>query len=246
MPVYRRALASGPSTVPREPPLLAMHLFLTDRISCPRCGPAFGLILLAHEVRDRRVLEGDLGCSNCRETYPVRGGFGDLRIPPRAPLPSPAADFDTASVDPEEILRVGALLGVTEGPGTLLIKGPAARYAAGLAELIPMVEVVGLESALIGDQESEGVSRMIAQLRIPFFSGSFMGILLSGEVTDRDLDEAARVVAPLGRVVVLDASPEAGLRAEALGLKILLEEEGVLVAQHEQTGSPPLVTLRGL
>ena len=24
-----------------------MHLFLTDRLSCPRCGPEFGLILLA-------------------------------------------------------------------------------------------------------------------------------------------------------------------------------------------------------
>jgi len=223
-----------------------MHILLTDRITCPRCGPRFGLILLAHEVRDRRVLEGDLGCFNCQEKYPVRGGFGDFRIPPRTPLPSPSADFETEFVDGEEVFRLGAFLGVTEGPGTLLIKGPAARFAAGLAELIGGVEVVGLEPNLIGEKESEGVSRMVADSRIPFFSGSFRGILLSGETGERDLDEAARVVAPLGRVVVLEAPPEAFRWVEALGLKVLLREEGVLVAQQEQTETLPLVTLRGL
>ncbi len=213
-----------------------MHILLTDRITCPRCGAGFGLILLAHEVRDRRVLEGDLGCFNCREKYPVRGGFGDFRIPPRTPLPSSSADLDTASVDGEEIFRLGALLGVTEGPGTILIKGPAARFAAGLAEIIGGVEVVGLDPNLIGEEESEGVSRMVAGARIPFFSGSFRGILLSGETKEQELEEAARVVAPFGRVVVLEAPPEAILWVEALGLKVLLREGGALVAQQEQTG----------
>jgi hypothetical protein len=86
---------------------------------------------------------------------------------------------------------------------------------------------------------------MVADSRIPFFSGSFRGILLSGETGERDLDEAARVVAPLGRVVVLEAPPEAFRWVEALGLKVLLREEGVLVAQQEQTETLPLVTLRG-
>jgi len=223
-----------------------MHLSLTDRIICPRCGPDFGLILLAQEVREHRVLEGDLGCSNCREQYPVRGGFGDLRPPPRTAIPPPVAALDTVSSDPEEIVRLGALTGVTEGPGTLLIKGPAARFAAGLAGLIDGVEVVGLDWNLIGEQESEGVSRLVTHSRIPFSSGSFRGIVLSGDVKDTDLDEAARVVGPSGRVVVLAASPGAGRRVKALGLKVLLQEEGVLVAQQEQTRPLPLVTLRGL
>ncbi|MFH1764711.1 MAG: hypothetical protein ABIF09_11010 [Gemmatimonadota bacterium] len=219
---------------------------MTDRIICPRCGPDFRLILLAHLVRDRRVLEGDLGCSNCRETYPVRGGFGDLRIPPRVPIPAPSADREGMSVDSEEILRVAALLGVTEGPGTLLIRGPAARFSKGLAELIGGVEVVGLEFDLIGAQESEGVSRMVSDARIPFISNSFRGILLSGEVGEREVEEAARVVVPAGRVVVMDVTLDAGYPMEALGLKVMLQEEGVLVAQAERTRSLPLVTLRGL
>ncbi len=30
-----------------------MHLLLTDRLTCPRCGPDHGLILLAREIVDR-------------------------------------------------------------------------------------------------------------------------------------------------------------------------------------------------
>ena len=63
-----------------------MHLLLTDRLTCPRCGPEFGLVLLADRLEDRRVLEGALGCPNCRDRYPVRDGFGDLRPPPRTDI----------------------------------------------------------------------------------------------------------------------------------------------------------------
>jgi uncharacterized protein YbaR (Trm112 family) len=51
-----------------------MHILLTDILTCPRCGPAFGLILLAEQTAGRRVLQGVLGCANCRERYPVRDG----------------------------------------------------------------------------------------------------------------------------------------------------------------------------
>ena len=223
-----------------------MHLFLTDRITCPRCGPEFGLILLAHEVRDRRVLEGDLGCFNCREKYPVRSGFADLRVPPRSPIDPPFADFDMASVDSEETLRLAALMGVTEGPGALLIKGPAARHATSLAKLIDGVEIVGIEPDLIGAEEEDGVSRMVAHRRFPFFSATFRGIILSGEEVHEDLDEAARAVAPLGRIVILNAPVEITHRVETLGLKVLLQEGGVLVARRERVESSPLITLRGL
>ena len=223
-----------------------MHLFLTDRIICPQCDPELGLILLAHEVRNHRVLEGDLGCHNCRETYPIRKGFADLRIPPRTPISPPDEDPDAGSADPESWLRLAALLGVTEGPGTLLIKGPVARGSAGLVQLVPGVEVVGLGPHLMGEPESEGVSRMDSHLRIPFFSDSLRGILLSGGIEERDIDEAVRVVAPSGRVVVFDASLEDGRRVEALGMRIILQEDGVLVARKERARSAPLITLRGL
>ena len=97
-----------------------MHILLTDRLICPRCGPGFGLILIADRLENRRVIEGSLGCPNCRDRFPVEGGFGDLRPPPRStrddapelePPPSPPA------------LEVAALLGLTDGPGNVALIG---------------------------------------------------------------------------------------------------------------------------
>ena len=141
---------------------------------------------------------------------------------------------------------MAALLGVAEGPGTLLIKGPAVRFATGLAQLIDGVEVVAIGADLMEGEESEGVSRMVAGHRIPFSSGTFRGILLSGEVAALDFDEAVRAVGPSGRIVVLDTPPESEEWVEAHGLNVLLQEGRVLITQRGQTEALPLVTLRGL
>jgi uncharacterized protein YbaR (Trm112 family) len=222
-----------------------MHLGLTDRLFCPRCGPDFGLILLANRIQDRRVLEGELGCSNCRGTYPVREGYADLRISPRSPPEYASPENDTASAESEDIVRLGALLGIAQGPGTLLVKGPAQVHAQRLAELIGGVEIVVIGTELMEMRESDSVSRVIARPRIPFFSDTFRGILLSGKIDDGDLAEAARSAAPSARVVVLDAPQGSAQDAEALGLKVLLKEDGVLVVLKGRSQSLPLITLRG-
>ncbi len=220
-----------------------MHLLLTDRLACPRCGPEFGLILLAHDVRAQRVHRGELGCPNCRQTYPVEGGVADLRSPPRGPLP-PSLPLDGAP-DPEETVRVASFLGVTEGPGTLLLKGPAAGHAPALSRLIPGVEVVADHPGLGGEEEREGVSRIVSGARLPFFDGTFRGGCLSGRWADRDLEELARVVAPPGRVVAMGGAEGAGDNLAAMGLEILANEGGVVVARRPRPGSSRLATLRG-
>lgn len=205
-----------------------MHILLTDLLSCPRCGPEFGLILLADRIEERRVLEGVLGCANCRERYPVRGGFGELRPAASAVPQGPAA------VEPggrEEAFRLAALMGVAEGPGFLLIAGPAARLAPGVASILDRgIEVVALDPGLAGWGEEPGVSRLDAGGRLPFYDRSLRAVALSGGASEQWLLEAARVVAPLGRVVVVDPPPDAAARLEALGFETLAEEPGTLVA----------------
>ena len=222
-----------------------MHLALTDRIFCPECGPEYGLILLAHDVRDRRVEEGDLGCPGCERRYPIRDGFADLRPPPRDPLPEAPPRAKGGAADHDEIIRLGALLGVTEGPGTLLLQGSAAKHAGALAELIGGVEVVTLESTILNDHENQGVSRMAASKQLPFFSATFRGVLLSGASTARPLEEAARVLAPKSRLVILRPSSVTREELTALGLTVLLDDDAALVSEKERAGSLPLLTLRG-
>ncbi|MDP2955591.1 MAG: hypothetical protein Q8N53_04155 [Longimicrobiales bacterium] len=206
-----------------------MHLLLTDRLSCPRCGPEFGLILLADLMADRRVVEGTLGCPNCRDGFPVRGGFGDLRAPPRGEL-APGRAGEPGPVDPLATDRLAALLGVAQGPGTLLLMGAAARQAAGLAARVQGVEVMALDADMAGWPEAPQVSRLAARPGIPVFSRTLRGVVVDGALGASWLAEAARVVARLSRVVVTDAPGDASAVLAGAGLQVLADEAGTVVA----------------
>lgn len=204
-----------------------MHLLLTDGLTCPRCGPDFGLVLLADELRDRRVLEGSLGCPNCRDAFPVTGGFADLRAPPRGPLAGgragPPDGFDRAEAE-----RLAALLGVVEGPGTVAFVGAPARHAAYWDEEADL-QVVGIDPDLVGWPEAPPVNRIAAAPGLPFRSAYLRGLCIEGLRGPPPLAEAVRVVAPGGRLVVADAPAEAPDTLRDAGLEILAEEPGTVV-----------------
>ena len=208
-----------------------MHILAADGLTCPRCGPEFPLILLANEVRQRRVLDGTLGCANCREGYPVRAGFGDLRPEPRrddgphAELPVP---------DEDAVDRAGALLDVSEGSRAVLV-GRAARFAAGLAERLPDIGFWAISPAMEAVEERDGVERMRVAGRLPFGDWSIRGVLVEGDDAPETISEAIRVLAPGHRVVILD--PPAGLRDLLLarGLKVATPADGVLLGARGGT-----------
>lgn len=150
-----------------------MHLLLVDHLTCPRCGPEFGLILMADGVSDRRVQSGSLGCFNCRERYPVANGQAHLLPPGEVQgeegsgdgLAGPeGARGDGATAgepreagDAEAAFRVAALLGIRKGPGHVLVAGEAARHARAVARLVEELEVVVLNregGAAGGDEEA--------------------------------------------------------------------------------------------
>lgn len=181
-------------------------------------------------MADRRVVDGKLGCANCRDAFPIRDGFGDLRAPPRGDLPEGRAGRDGPATDPAEAERWQALLGVAEGPGTLLLVGGPARAAATLARAVDGVEVVAVDPDLATWPELPRVSRMTARPGLPFFDGTLRGVVVDGALGPRWIREAARVVARLSRVVVVDAPADGSALLEEAGLKVLAEETGTIVA----------------
>ena len=214
-----------------------MHILLTDRLICPRCGPGFGLILIADRLENRRVIEGSLGCPNCRDRFPVEGGFGDLRPPPRStrdeapelqPLASPQA------------MEVAALLGLSDGPGNVALIGDMAGHATALAELVSSVEFIGIAPGLRGWEEGEGVSRMTTGASLPFSSGSLRGVGLFADREPSIAAELARVLARGGRIAVWSAGQggveggvqewEKALRSE--GLDVLVSEGSAVVVKR--------------
>lgn len=215
-----------------------MHLLLTDRLSCPRCGPEFGLILLAHRLDDRRVHEGELGCPNCRDSFPVRNAFADLRPPPRGPLPHglvgapPPSDPGGApdQHDREEAHRLLALIGIVGGPGMVVLVGAPARHAAALAAASEELQVVAIDPDVAAWPDTPRVSRLVAGPVLPFFSRMVRGVVVDGRAGAPVLVEAARLVAPRSRLMVVNAPPPAAGLLEEEGLEVLAAEGETVVA----------------
>jgi uncharacterized protein YbaR (Trm112 family) len=202
-----------------------MYILLTDALSCPRCGPGFGLLVQADRLEERRVLDGRLGCANCRETYPVRGGVAHLSLSPAAEADVPA---DAPADDPEAPVKLAALMGLAGARGLVLLEGPGGRHAAALAALVPEVEVVTVDDGR-GPMEP-GVSRVRAGAALPFRDGTMRGAALTGGTGDARLREALRVLAPGARLLVDPAGAETAARLRGLGAQVMLEQEGVVVA----------------
>lgn len=202
-----------------------MHASLTDAMTCPRCGPEYGLILLAEKVADRRILDGALGCANCRERYPVRDGFGDLRFG-RAP------QAQTQPETPADVMRLAALLGITEGPALVLVAGAQASHASALADLIEGIEVVAAWAPLAAEAERPGVSRFAISGNLPFRSASMRAVALTDAETVLLIEDAARVAAPRARVVVYSAEAALVERIERSGLRIIAKDERTTVAER--------------
>lgn len=205
-----------------------MHILLTDVLCCPRCGPEHGLIMLADRLVERRIIEGRLGCANCRNGYRVQDGVADLRYPPatgdRPARPAVADDADAA-------VRLAALLGLTGGAPMALLAGDASALAARLASLLPDVEVIASDPPR---PYPPGVSVVLTSGgRLPFRSLSLRAVALGRGATADPL-EALRTVAVGGRLVVDELGSRSRARLEENGARILLDEEGVAVASRER------------
>jgi hypothetical protein len=175
-----------------------------------------------------------MGCPNCRDRFPVEGGFGDFRPPPRSTRDR-APDIESPASPPET--EVAALLGLTDGRGNVALIGDMAGHATALAELVPDVEFVGIAPGLRSWEEGDGVSRMTTGAFLPFSSGSLRGV---GLFADSGLplaagpepslaSELARVLAPRGRIAVWGAVQDWEKALTSEGLDVLASGESALV-----------------
>lgn len=182
------------------------------------------MVLAADRIDDRRVQQGWLGCANCRERFEIREGVADLRFP--AALGALVIPLEADPAD--AAVRRAALLGLGPGHGMVVLLGPAAASAAVLAELMEGIEVVAVEAAPSTHPPQPGISRLVASARLPLADAFTRALATTGEFVD--LEEAARVVAPGGRIVVEAAAPATAERLRGAGFHILLDQDGVVVA----------------
>jgi uncharacterized protein YbaR (Trm112 family) len=205
-----------------------VHILLTDILTCPRCGPRAGLILLSDRIEDRRIASGRLGCANCREVYPIENGVADLRHPtvPRLETCPPGGE-------PEEdrAIRVAALLGAQPANATLLLVGGGSALAARVAEIFPEVHLVVSAPEPAGAAGAHALLSPIAHgARLPFRDGSFRGVAVVDVAVEPIALELARVLTPGARVVADGAPADAEEFLRDSGLDILLAQGSTVVA----------------
>ncbi|HEU0302156.1 MAG TPA: Trm112 family protein [Longimicrobium sp.] len=207
-----------------------MHILLTDVLTCPRCGPEFGLMVLADRMEERRVVEGRLGCANCRESYPVHDALADLRLPGAAESGDAGPSMEE---DAEASVRLAALMGLSGAIGMALVAGPGARQAAAVHALVPELEVIAAaERPDALPPRAAGVSRIAAGPGgLPLRGGGLRGAALTGGADEARLREGLRVLAPGARLLVEPAAADTAERLRALGAEVLLDQAGAVVAR---------------
>lgn len=217
----------------RAPRVLTLHILLTDILACPRCGPEFGLIVLADRLVDRHVEGGVLGCANCRASYPVEDGTVDLRVAGQAALdPAPGPE----ALTPDEGVRMAALVGA-QPPGAWVVVIEGAGVIAGaLTELLAGARIVSITpgppptaSEPIPGGEG-GLNRVVAGMRLPFRSGFVRAAAVAGSGSRELLAEAGRILAPGGRLVVVEGGEDVAGTLLELGFTVHLQQPETVVA----------------
>lgn len=227
-----------------------MLLDLSEIFVCPRCRPTQGLIVLVEEIRDRRVLRGDLGCPACEARYPVQGGTlrfdasgeeADRDADPAAragstPEPGRSQLFRGASRR-EAGVRLAALLGLPEAEGPFLLSSALAGLAGPLAAAAEGEEVLALEGGGAeggGPRESAATGRVTrivgaAPADLPVFAGRLGGAAIlegSGETAR----EAVRTLREGGRLVVVEPVDRVRDAVGELPVEVAAEDPRALVA----------------
>jgi uncharacterized protein YbaR (Trm112 family) len=208
---------------------------LTDLLTCPRCGPAHGLVLLVEEVEERRVSSGWLGCPNCRNDYPVVDFVADLRVE------SEAEDTSRpAFVDDELPLKIMALSGLAEGRGYLLLGERLAHAASAIADIAPEIEVIAIAGSTGDLAGRSGVNAVICDAGFPLAERQ-VGCVAIAPAGDAELvADAARRVSAEGRLLLFDATEDDIEEAKRSGFSVLAAENNTAVAKR-MTGSLPVV-----
>ncbi len=213
-----------------------MYFELTDLLTCPRCGPPFGLVLLVEEVEERRVKRGWLGCPNCRHDYPVENGVADLRRDPGKPR-APRPVFE----DEDLALKIVALSGLADERDYLLLDERLAHSAVAVVELAPELEVIVVRTTPDESTEQHGISRVLSDGRFPLVEHRLRGVAIAPGANRELVAAAARHVTTGGRLVLFDAADVDLDEVESAGLTVVAAEGGTAVAERK---SNPVVVVK--
>lgn len=216
-----------------------MFVELVDRLRCVRPHEEAWLVLASRRTVARHVVDGVLGCPVCRAEYPVRDGVADFRPDAAGPGVDAAAGAEPLPpADPDELLRLAALLALVDVRAPVVLAGTWEPLAAPLADAVPGLYLVVNPSRPVPAREE--VSAIRASGALPLADGAAHGAALDdAAAADPGLVAGAvRALRPRGRLVAPVALPLPE------GVRELARDERHWVAERDAAPASRPVTLR--
>ena len=207
-----------------------MFVELIDVLRCAVPHEDSWLVAAATRTVDRHILEGTLGCPVCGAEYPVRDGAAWFGLGQAA---GPPASVNVDPLDPDEVTRIAALLGIDERGGRYLFDGPWSAMIAVLPPVGPLRALV-LEAVMPG----ASVLRDCGDC-LPLAAGSLRGAVLARPAAGLAA-AAARALQPAGRLVAPATTPVPE------GVTVLARDDRQWVAERDASpgGGAPVVLRR--
>lgn len=171
-----------------------MFIELAEVLRCPNAHEESWLVLAPDRIEGRDAMEGTLGCPVCRAEFAVRGGVAEFAGPPRLTRRSPA--------DPEDAVRLAALLDLTDSRGYGILLGDIGGLGEALRDLTDVQLLLvnpprGVEmgAGLSGLTLADGWSAL------PLAAGTARALAVDHATTLAQLESALAVVKTGGRIV---------------------------------------------
>ncbi|MEO7218379.1 MAG: Trm112 family protein [Gemmatimonadaceae bacterium] len=208
-----------------------------ELIDCLRCTADHRYIALVASISrrdERQVVEGLLGCPTCRREYPIRNGVAWFGTSPESESQELESPGTGAESGPDQAMRVGAFLNVTEG-ATIALVGAWAACATDLAELVAL-RVFAINPT-VAITESDRVATVRSDKVLPFRGVSLRGIAIDESGwSDDQIEAASRSLATAGRMLApVSSRIPSGIDEIARdGSWWIGEKRGPLVALHRR------------
>lgn len=196
-----------------------MYIELSEYLRCLSEHEDTFLVLATATMRGRDVLAGVLGCPICRREYQIVVGDAVMGDPP--PAPEAPDDPDVPAGD-----ALQAMLDLASPGGYVVCIGSAASYAAALGRVLQGVQFIAINPP--SGMRSGATVSVIRSPEVPLKDAMARGVLVGKECGAPWLVEAARVVLPGRRVVVLreTVDPPDGVATLVSGMGAWVGERG--------------------
>ena len=173
-----------------------MFIELVDILRCPNPHEETWLVLAAHRVGDRDVMEGTLGCPVCAAEYPIIDGVAHFDGG------QPRVTSAAVASDEGEALRLAAQLGLAQPRGYAVLLGATAAHGPLVSTLTDVQLLLVDPPAGIGmGLGLSGLTTPANSPMLPLAPASARGIALDADVPPEVIDAAREVLRTGGRLV---------------------------------------------